>query len=87
MNDFLSILQWASPAVAGIAGWFGGRYGRRTDSLQKMQETIDQLVQKNQELYKEVLALRQDNIELKAGQRELKEENAELRKQLTSRKL
>lgn len=82
MNDLLMILQWASPAIAGIVGWFGGRYGRRTDSLQKMQETIDQLVQKNQELYNEVMLLRQDNVELKTGQAQLRNENALLRKQL-----
>ena len=82
MTEFISILPWLSTAVSGVVCWFAGRYGRKSDSLSKMQETIDQLVIKNAELVEKVTELREDNAELKEGQAALRRENALLREQI-----
>lgn len=87
MTDILTILPWLSSAVSGVVCWFAGRYGRKSDSLQKMQETIDQLVVKNAELIEKVTELREDNAELKAGQNALRAENAALREQIEELKI
>ena len=82
MENLLAWLPWLSSAVSGAVCWFAGRYGRKSDSLSKMQYTIDQLVIKNAELVEKVTELREDNAELKEGQAALRRENALLREQI-----
>ena len=45
----------------GIVSWIAGSRLRRNDTLKAMQTTVDLLVQKNRELYEELLRLRQEN--------------------------
>ena len=45
----------------GIVSWIAGSRLRRNDTLKPMQTTVDLLVQKNRELYEELLRLRQEN--------------------------
>lgn len=78
----LEILQWGTPVIGTIIGWFAGRHGRKSDSLMKMQETIDLLVEKNQELTEQLVQIKNDNAILKVQQTELKMENEELKKQV-----
>lgn len=47
--------------VTGIVSWLAGTRMRRSDTLKAMQTTVDLLVQKNRELYEELLRLRQEN--------------------------
>ncbi len=47
--------------VTGIVSWIAGSRTRRNDTLKAMQTTVDLLVQKNRELYEELLRLRQEN--------------------------
>ena len=47
--------------VTGIVSWLAGSRLRRNDTLKAMQTTVDLLVQKNRELYEELLRLRQEN--------------------------
>ena len=47
--------------VTGIVSWIAGSRLRRNDTLKAMQTTVDLLVQKNRELYEELLRLRQEN--------------------------
>jgi hypothetical protein len=47
--------------VTGIVSWLAGARMRRSDTLKAMQTTVDLLVQKNRELYEELLRLRQEN--------------------------
>lgn len=85
-----SIYQWLTfllPPVTGVIGWFSSRYTRKADTIQKMQESIDLLLEKNAELYQQVTKLREENaelrksnIELKTGQRKLQQEFAKLKK-------
>ncbi len=71
-STLLEYLRWAAPILGAVVGWFAGRYGRRSDSLMKMQETIDMLVAKNQELTRQITELRQENSSLKQEQLTLK---------------
>lgn len=86
INDIYELVQWGSTIIGSLAGWFAGRYSRKSNSLQKMQDTIDMLVEKNMELYAEVTAVRRENAELKAGQERISLENAELKQQLAELK-
>ena len=47
--------------ITGIVSWIAGSRLRRNDTLKAMQTTVDLLVQKNRELYDELLRLRQEN--------------------------
>lgn len=47
--------------VTGVISWLAGARMRRNESLKTLQTTIDLLVQKNKELYDEILRLRQEN--------------------------
>lgn len=51
--------------VTGIVSWIAGSRLRRNDTLKAMQTTVDLLVQKNRELYEELLRLRQENDTLR----------------------
>ena len=72
MTNWLDYLQWGTPIIGAVVGCFAGRYGRKSDSLMKMQETIDMLVMKNQELTMQVTELRQENARLQQEQASLK---------------
>ena len=47
--------------ITGVVSWLAGARMRRSDTLKAMQTTVDLLVQKNRELYEELLRLRQEN--------------------------
>lgn len=47
--------------ITGIVSWLAGARMRRDQSLKTLQTTIDLLVQKNKELYDEILRLRDEN--------------------------
>ena len=84
--------------ITGVVSWFAGRRARNNDTMQKMQDTINMLAGKNDELYNKIVELneqltevRRENAELKAGQERMsgqlsavQRENAGLKKQLES---
>lgn len=47
--------------ITGVVSWLAGARMRRNESIKALQTTIDMLVQKNQELYDEILRLRKEN--------------------------
>ena len=51
--------------VTGVISWLAGRRVRRNETIRALQTTIDMLVQKNQELYDEIMRLRQENDTLR----------------------
>lgn len=53
------------PAVTGFVGWLAGTRIRRNDTIRALQTTIDMLVNKNQELYDDIVLLRQENDTLR----------------------
>lgn len=58
MQDYITIISIALTPISSIVAWVVARRARNNDMLQKMQATIDLLVEKNRELYEEVVRLR-----------------------------
>lgn len=58
MQDYITIISIALTPISSIIAWVVARRARNNDMLQKMQQTIDLLVEKNRELYEEVVRLR-----------------------------
>lgn len=87
MDTYSWITLFLAP-ITGIVSWFASRHVRNNDTIRKMQETIDLLVEKNSNLYKQIAELnrqltevRKENAELIAGQTRISKENAELKEQ------
>ena len=68
--------------VTGIVSWLAGRRLRRNETIKAMQTTIDMLVQKNQELYDEIMRLRQEKDTLRDQGIKRDNEIAELKLEL-----
>lgn len=64
MTTYEWITTFIGP-VCGLIGWLAGRRIRRNETIKALQTTIDMLVQKNQELYDEIMRLRKENDELR----------------------
>lgn len=58
MQEYITIISIALTPISSIVAWVVARRARNNDMLVKMQETIDILVEKNRELYEEVVRLR-----------------------------
>lgn len=58
MQDYISIISIALTPISSVVAWVVARRARNNDMLVKMQQTIDLLVEKNRELYEEVVMLR-----------------------------
>lgn len=58
MQEYITIISIALTPISSIVAWVVARRARNNDMLQKMQATIDLLVEKNRELYEEVVRLR-----------------------------
>lgn len=58
MQELISIISLAIAPLTSVLTWVVARRARNNDMLVKMQDTIDLLVEKNKELYEEVLRLR-----------------------------
>ena len=64
--DWITIISIILVPVTGVVSWFASARMRNNDTLQKMQVTIDILLEKNAELVKEVVTLRSKIIELES---------------------
>lgn len=64
MTTYEWITTFLGP-VCGFIGWLAGRRLRRNETIRALQTTIDMLVEKNKELYDELVRLRQENDVLK----------------------
>lgn len=67
MHDYITIVSIALTPISSIVAWIVARRARNNDMLTKMQQTIDLLVEKNRELYEEVVMLRNKVAELSIG--------------------
>ena len=73
---------WASLVLVPICSaisWFAGRRARNNDTMQKMQDTINMLSAKNDELYKKIIAQNDQIMELNRKLGIVRDENAELK--------
>lgn len=58
MSDYITLISILLTPLSSIITWVFARRARNNDMLTKMQKTIDLLVEKNKELYEEVIRLR-----------------------------
>lgn len=58
MQELISLTSLAIAPLTSVIAWVVARRARNNDMLTKMQQTIDLLVEKNRELYEEVVRLR-----------------------------
>lgn len=58
MHEIITIASIALTPITSVVTWVVARRARNNDMLVKMQKTIDLLVEKNKELYEEVVRLR-----------------------------
>ena len=58
MFDYITLISILLTPLSSVVAWIVARRARNNDMLVKMQETIDMLVEKNRELYDEVIMLR-----------------------------
>lgn len=97
--DILGIIGIILTPITGVVSWLAGTRSRRNSVYQEMLETIKTLTEQNQSLHEtvvrlqsEVVEVRKENAELKAGQEamthkinELQRENKELKELLTKK--
>ena len=58
-------INWLIGPVCAAIGWLAGWRMRRNDTINAMQTTIDLLVDKNKELYDDIIRLRQEKDALR----------------------
>lgn len=58
MFDYITLISLLVAPLSSVVAWVVARRARNNDMLTKMQQTIDMLVEKNRELYDEVIMLR-----------------------------
>lgn len=58
MFDYITLISLLIAPLSSVVAWVVARRARNNDMLTKMQQTIDMLVEKNRELYNEVIMLR-----------------------------
>lgn len=58
MFDYITLISLLLTPLSSVVAWIVARRARNNDMLTKMQQTIDLLVEKNKELYEEVIMLR-----------------------------
>lgn len=64
----MTTYEWITTSllpVTSIVSWIAGSRMRRNDTIKALQTTVDMLVQKNTELYDEIMRLRQENDTLR----------------------
>lgn len=66
-NILLQLLPYLLTPITAIVTWFASKRKRNNDALNYLQETIDLLLKKNNELIQEVTELRNQNSTLKAA--------------------
>ncbi len=98
--DILGIIGLILTPITGVASWIAGTRSRRNSIYQELMRTIQTLTEQNAHynqnivlLQNEVIEVRRENAELKAGQEvmtrqmeELKAENKELKELVTKNK-
>lgn len=79
--DITTIIGYLFSALTGIVGWLAGRRKQNNNFISEQQSSINLLAEKNNELLKEIVSLRQQNAELQADQTAMEREMAVLRKE------
>ena len=64
MNNY-DWINWLIGPVCAAIGWIAGWRMRRNNTINAMQTTIDLLIEKNKELYDDIMRLRQEKDALR----------------------
>lgn len=70
--DWFNIASLALAPITGVVTWIAASTRRRNDSITMLQQTIDNLVLKNQDLYNEIFRLRSRVNELECENKKIK---------------
>jgi len=84
--EFTTLLPYLSAIITAIAGWFVGRRKRKLDAINSMQQSIDTLIVKNNELLDEIITVKTENADLKIAVNSLSHQNETLHKELSELK-
>lgn len=68
--------------ITSLVTWLLSSRSRRNAAIGELQETINLLAQKNNDLYEEVVKLRSENSRLRAEMEAMKHELTKMRKEL-----
>ena len=77
--DIATIISLLIAPLTGIVSWLAARRVRNSNTLQKMQETIDLLVERNNQLYRQLADVNHQLVQVRR-------ENAELKTIITAKK-
>jgi len=80
--DWGQIASYVATPVVGVITYWAGKKKRKNDFLKDLQASIDMLSQKNNELLKELLSVKEINVELAIQVQHLKHENVTLSEQV-----
>jgi len=85
--DFDVILQIIIPFITAAIGYFTGRRKQKNDFLKELQASVDMLVSKNKKQINEIIALREENADLKQQIDKLKNEIEDLKIKIIPKKI
>jgi uncharacterized coiled-coil DUF342 family protein len=86
LEFILDLLPYLIPAITGIAGWLGGKKQQQNATVRSMQETVNMLADKKQQLSEEMDKLREENAQLKNSLNSIKRKYEKLWKELNKLK-
>jgi regulator of replication initiation timing len=69
--DIIQIIGFAAAPITGVISWLAAARKRRHDFFDKMQSTINMLLDENIKLTKQVVAMNQEIIELRTENKRL----------------
>lgn len=84
--DYTALIGYIVSVVGTIGGWLLGRHLRKSDAIKTLMKTIEELSKQVSdyqsriiELQDEIIAVRKENAELKAGQEKMTRKIDELK--------
>lgn len=86
--DYIQLIGYIVSLITAFAGWVLGRHTRKNSAIQELMNTINSLVDQNAALNRriitlqqEVVEVRRENAELKAGQETMSRQLDELKQE------
>ena len=80
IDTLITVGGYILTPISGVVSWFAAKRVRNNETLNKLQETIDSLVDKNCKLISDMTELRAENSQLKNELMAVRNANAELKR-------
>lgn len=80
IDTLITVGGYVLTPISGVVSWFAAKRVRNNETLNKLQETIDSLVDKNCKLISDMTELRAENSQLKNELMAVRNANAELKR-------